>query len=252
MQSTPSHRFSRASLVVTGLLVSSAWGCAHLPQTGAEVTGEPLGVEMRTETRIYTTQAKVGEVVHRDSSGRTVGTSEVFENRTGSYDVMRWQAFQGDSPIDDQDFFRIGRDTASAQEIAALRQSGMTMNKVGIGLLIGGGAAALGGIILGNVLASSSSSNSSSGLTWPYYVGYIAVVPISVGSILTWVGFARVKREHPIDDPARANAVAKRYNKSIGAAPAPVVQEDEEEEEEEDPLTRPRPKKKMKKKRPSE
>lgn len=245
MQSTPSIRVSRTAVVLAGVLVSSAWGCAHLPKTGAEATGEPLNVEMRTETHTYTTQAKVGEVVHRDSAGRAVGTSEVYENRTGSYDVQRWQVFQGDTPIDDQDFFRIGGDIDSAKEIAASRQSGMTMNKVGLGLLIGGGAAALGGFILANAVGSSSSS--SNGLSPLYYVGYAGMVTVSVGGILTWVGLAKVKREHPIDDAPRANAVAKKYNKSIGGGSVAPAAQDEEEEEE----PKPKPKKKKKKKKPS-
>ncbi len=250
MPSTPSLRVSRVSrtkLVVAGVLVSTVWGCAHLPKTGAEATGEPLNVEMRTETHTYTTQAKVGEVVHRDSSGRSVGTSEVYENRTGSYDVQRWQVFQGDTPIDDQDFFRIGGDIDSAKEIAASRQSGMTMNKVGLGLLIGGGAAALGGFILGNALSSSNSS--SNGLSPVFYVGYAGMLTAGVGGMLTWIGIAKVKREHPIDDAVRANAVAKKYNKSIGGGSvAPAAQDDEEEEEE----PKPKPKKKKKKKKSSD
>lgn len=236
MQSTPSHRVSRASLVLAGALLSSAWGCAHLPKTGTEATGEPLNVEFRTETHTYTTQAKVGEVVNRDSSGRVVGTSEVYENRTGSYDVMRWQVFQGDTRIDDQDFFRIGGDADTAREIAASRQSGVTMNRIGLGLLIGGGAAALTGFVLGNVIKSDDG-----GLSPVFYLGYAGLITAGVGGTLTWIGLAKAKREHPVDDPDRANAVAKKYNKSLGVSAAPAKEEEEEEEE-------PKPKKKKKKK----
>lgn len=238
MFSIPSHRVSRASLVLLGALTSSAWGCAHLPKTGAEATGEPLNVDFRTETHTYTTQAKVGEVVSRDSSGRVVGTSEVYENRTGSYDVQRWQVFQGETPIDDQDFFRIGGDIETAKEIAASRQSGMTMNRVGIGLMIGGGALAVAGYALG-LAASSSDPNTGSSTApgWMWPAASIGMVTVSVGGILTFIGLAKVKREHPVEDPQRANAVAKKYNKTLGAAPAA-----EEEEE-------PKPKKKKKKKK---
>jgi len=236
---------SRASLVLAGALLSSAWGCAHLPKTGVEATGEPLNVEFRTETHTYTTQAKVGEVVNKDSSGRVVGTSDVYQTQTGSYDVMRWQVFQGDTKIDDQDFFRIGGDIDTAKEIAASRQSGVTMNKVGVGLLIGGGALALAGIIGGY---ATSSSSSSSGINPVYYLAYGGLVTVSVGGILTFVGLAKVKKEHPIEDPDRANAVAKKYNASLGAGTAPAKVEEEEEEEE----PKPKPKKKKKKKKSSD
>jgi len=248
MPSTSSIRVSRTALVVAGVLVSSVWGCASLPKTGIEATGEPLNVEMRTETHTYTTQAKVGEVVHRDSSGRAVGTSEVYENRTGSYDVQRWQVFQGDTPIDDQDFFRIGGDIDSAKEIAASRQSGVTMNKVGVGLLIGGGALALAGLFLGPALATKDANGIETSPGWTPYVMTGGLIAVSVGGIMTFMGIAKVKREHPIDDAPRANAVAKKYNKSldggsVSAAPA-------EEEEEEEP--KPKPKKKKKKKKSSD
>ncbi|MBK9258611.1 MAG: hypothetical protein IPM54_02120 [Polyangiaceae bacterium] len=243
MQSIPSRRVSCASLLVSGFLASGAWGCASLPKTGIESTGEPLNVEVRTETHTYTTQAKVGEVVSRDSSGRVIGTSEVYENRTGTYDVTRWQVFQGDTPIDDQDFFRIGGDIASAKEIAASRQSGVTMNKVGIGLLIGGGALALAGIILGPALTTTDSNGIETSPSWTPYLMTGGLLTVSVGGVLTWIGIAKVKREHPIDDPARANAVAKKYNASLGSGSAPVADEDEEDE------PPPPPKKKKKKKK---
>lgn len=246
MQSTPNHRVSRASFILTGVLLSSAWGCAHLPKTGIESTGEPLNVEFHTETHTYSTQAKVGEVVNKDSSGRVVGTSDVYETRTGTYDVQKWQVFQGDTPIDDQDFFRIGGDIDSAKEIAASRQSGMTMNKIGLGLLIGGGAAALAGIGLSYALAPTPdpvTGATPAASKVPYGLMTAGLITVSVGGILTWVGIAKVKREHPIDDPDRANAVARKYNKSIGAGAAPAKDEEEEEE------PKPKPKKKKKKKK---
>jgi len=243
MLSTPNYRVSGASLVLLGTLASSAWGCAHLPKTGTEATGEPLNVEFRTETHTYQTQAKVGEVVNRDSSGRVVGTSEVYENRTGSYDVQRWQVFQGETPIDDQDFFRIGGDIETAKEIASSRQSGMTMNRVGIGMMIGGGALALAGFALASVLTKTDPTTGvTSSPGWAYPAATVGMVSVSVGGILTFIGLAKVKREHPIEDPQRANAVAKKYNKTLGGGAAAAEEEEEQ----------PKPKKKKKKKKPVE
>lgn len=241
MQSIPSHRVSYASLIVSGLLASGAWGCASLPKTGVESTGEPLNVEVRTETHTYTTQAKVGEVVSRDSSGRVVGTSEVYENRTGTYDVTRWQVFQGDDPIDDQDFYRIGGDIDTAKQIAATRQSGVTLNKIGVGLLIGGGALALASIILGPALTTKDANGTEKSPSWTPYAMTGGLITVSVGGVLTFMGIAKVKREHPIDDPARANAVAKKYNARLGSGSVSAKDEDEEDE------PPPPPKKKKKK-----
>jgi hypothetical protein len=240
MLSTPNHRVSRASLLLLGTLASSAWGCAHLPKTGVEATGEPLNVDFRTETHTYQTQAKVGEVVNRDSAGRVVGTSEVYENRVGSYDIQRWQVFQGETTIDDQDFFRIGGDLDTAKEIAASRQSGMTMNRVGIGMMIGGGALAIAGYALGQALATTDANGTVTTPGWAWPAASIGMVSVSVGGILTFIGLAKVKREHPVEDPQRANAVAKKYNKTLGGGAAAA-----EEEE-------PKPKKKKKKKKPVE
>ena len=64
---------------------------------------------------------------------------------------------------------------------------------------------------------------------------------------MTWIGIAKVKREHPIEDPGRANAVAKKYNQSLGAGTAPAAKDEEDEEE-----PKPKPKKKKKKKKSSD
>ncbi|MDI1451533.1 hypothetical protein [Polyangium sp. 6x1] len=202
-----------------------SWGCASLPKTGIETTGEPLNVEVRTETHTYVTQAKVGEVQHRDSSGRLVGTSSLYENQVGSYDVTRWQVFQGEEPIDDQDFFSIAGDTRTANEIADYRATGVSMNRVGIGLAIAGGAAMLAGIILGSSLSTKDEYGTESRPTWTTAAATGGVILGLVGGGVAWAGYARTKREHPIDDPQKAANAARRYNKQIGEMP----EADEEE-----------------------
>src|SRR5262245_33222080 len=96
-------------------------GCIHMPATGVKATGEPLSVDVNTEKRAYVAQEKTGETVHRDASGRVIGTSESYQDTLVEYDVTRWQVFQGDYKIDDQDFFRIGGDDQAADEIANMR-----------------------------------------------------------------------------------------------------------------------------------
>lgn len=223
MQPTSFRRVSPALLFVASAVLSSTWGCAHLPHTGAEATGEALDVEVNTQTYTYTTQTKVGEVVNRDSYGNVVGTAEIYENRTGFYDVRRWQAFQGEMPIDDQDFFRIAGDVEAANHIAAYRRSGVTMNRIGVGLLIGGGALALAGLLLLPTLTTKDAYGIARTPSWPTYVMGAGGITLSVGGIMTFLGLAKARREHPIDDPARAHGLAKRYNKSLGIQSSRVV-----------------------------
>ncbi|MDI3287229.1 hypothetical protein [Polyangium sp. 15x6] len=208
-----------------------SWGCAHLPKTGTESTGEPLNVEVRTETHTYVTQAKVGEVQHRDSSGRLVGTSSLYENQVGSYDVTRWQVFQGETPIDDQDFFNIAGDTEAANRIADYRATGVTMNRVGLGLAIVGGAAMLAGIILGSTVTTKDEYGTESRPLWTTAAATGGILVGLVGGGIAWAGYARTKREHPIDDPQKAANAARRYNKEIGEQP----EDNDDEEEEERP-----------------
>ncbi|MDI1476221.1 hypothetical protein [Polyangium sp. y55x31] len=204
-----------------------SWGCAHLPKTGTESTGEPLNVEVRTETHTYVTQAKVGEVQHRDSSGRLVGTSSLYENQVGSYDVTRWQVFQGDTPIDDQDFYKIAGDTETANQIADYRSTGVTMNRVGLGLAIAGGALAIAGMFIFPLMGEKDQYGNVDRPAWTIYAGTGGLILGLVGGGVAWAGYARTKREHPIDDPQRAANTARKYNKQIGEMP----ENDDEEEE---------------------
>lgn len=207
------------------ILAAGSWGCATLPKTGVESTGEPLNVEVRTETHTYVTQAKVGEVEHRDSRGRYVGSSSIYENRMGAYDITRWQVFQGETPIDDQDFFNIAGDTEAATQIATYRAKGVMMNRVGLGMAIGGGALALASIILGSALVSKNEYGFESRPTWTTWSMTGGLIVGAVGGSLALVGNARTKRKHPIDDPQRAANAAKRYNKAIGEEPEPIEEE---------------------------
>ncbi|WP_136934343.1 phage holin family protein [Polyangium fumosum] len=214
-----------SAVPVVMVLAMGSWGCAHLPKTGTESTGEPLNVEVRTETHTYVTQAKVGEVQHRDSSGRLVGTSSLYENQVGSYDVTRWQVFQGEMNIDDQDFYSIAGDADAAAQIADYRSTGVTMNRVGIGLAIAGGAAMLAGIILGSSLSTKDEYGIASRPTWTTAAATGGILMGLVGGGVAWAGYARTKREHPIDDPQKAANAARRYNKQIGEQPEPEPEE---------------------------
>jgi hypothetical protein len=225
------------ALVTATSLALSSMGCATLPKTGVESTGEPLNVEIKTETHTYVSQAKVGEVVNRDSAGRVIGTSEVYENRVGSYDVTRWQAFQGGDEIDDQDLYRISGDIKTAKDIAAYRASGVLMNRIGLGFLIGGGVATGAGM----ALAATQTPDGEQRPTYTTVMMSAGIIALLVGGSLMFYGAAKTKRQHPIDDPERADKAARKYNAALGSGDAPPAAQEEEEEEEEEA---PKPKKK--------
>ncbi len=200
-----------------------------MPVTGIEATREALDVEVRTDTYTYTTTTKVGEVVNRDSYGNVVGTAEIYENRTGFYNVMRWQAFQGEMPIDDEDLYRIAGDNAIADKIRESRESGVSLNKIGIGMMIGGGALAIASVLLIPAFTTKDAYGVEKAPTWfPYAMG-AGGLTVSIGSVLTFVGLAKARRQHPIDDPSLAYAVARRYNKSLGIESKREVQRQENE-----------------------
>jgi len=201
------------------VLAAGSWGCARLPKTGTPSTGEPLKVEVHTESHSYVTQAKVGEVQHRDSSGRLVGTSSLYENQVGYYEVQRWQVFQGETPIDDQDFYNIAGDTEAAKQIAAYRAKGVVINRVGFGLLIAGGALALASLIVVPLASPRDRYGNVDRPAWTLMVGSGGLLMSLVGGTMAAAGRARAKREHPIDDPKKAEKAARRYNDEIGEQP---------------------------------
>ena len=195
-----------------------AGGCAHLPPTGAKATGEPLVVDTRTDQQSYVVQQRVGEVVHRTSSGRYVGTTGIYENQTViAPPIVHWQAFQGKEKLDDQDFFRIGGDADVAKEIAAMRDSGVTLNRVGLVIFMLSGAAAVGGFVL---MRTEKTSSYDPPPIWTVALAYGGLFTAVTGGSIALYGRWKTKREHPIDDPERAKRVADKYNASIGAGAA--------------------------------
>jgi hypothetical protein len=200
-----SHR-----VLFAALAAALSIGCAHLPETGAQATGEPLAVRTEHVTERWTEQAKVGEVQHRDSSGRSLGTSEIYEDRVVSATHLEWYAAQGNSRIDDADFFRISGDEWATNEVESYRSTGIVMNRVGLGLLAAGAATLLGGY------AMRSDSDPGLGLAMTY--GSSAL--FCSGGLLTWMGMARTRESvHPVEMD-RAQVAAAAYNAKINATSA--------------------------------
>jgi hypothetical protein len=188
-------------------------GCAHLPTTGLQPSGDLLQVVQSSHQVHYAVKQKVGEVEYRDPYGRIVGTSNVYEDRLVTQNVLTWYPRQGQRRLDDYDFFRISGDEQAAQEISDYRNSGIVMNRVGLSMLGAGALTVAIGFALSLLVPHDTSVSPF------YYVSTAGGLVAGTGGLLTWLGFARNKEDaHPIDDVERATADAEAYNEKLARA----------------------------------
>ncbi len=191
-------------------------GCASLPE-GPPVapTGEPLSVREKTETALVNERVKVGEVEHKNSYGQTVARSDVYANQTRMVHYQVWSAYQGEQKIADDDLYRIANDKAASAEVMDKRESGVTLNRIGLGIL----AAGVVGMVGGYALSTQSKPDQ------PSYTGtYLMVgsgLAASVGGLLAYFGKAKASAEHPLEQD-RAHAAAASYNRALATGSAPV------------------------------
>jgi hypothetical protein len=222
---------SRPALLLVPCLALLA-GCATLPATGAPATGELLQVHAENVTHTWTSKDKVATVEHKDEHGRSIGQSDVYEDRQHSATSLEWFPQQGESRVDDQDFFAIAGDLKAAREIEDYRQNGLLMNHVGLGLVAAGVAALIGGFAANSAQSSAAASSGTGTSTGFSGVGYGLTLGgallAGTGGYLTWFGIARENPAvHPLDLD-RAQVAAARYNAGLLArnaapVPAPVV-----------------------------
>jgi hypothetical protein len=184
------------------LLVSS--GCATLPRTGAPATGEPLAVKTDVLYSRATVREKVGTVEHRDSGGRNVGTSELYEDRQVINSHLVWATYQGGSVIDEEDFFRIAGDTSAADSIRRSRHTGLWLNRAGWGAAVGFGLLAVGGY------AMAAQSNGDS--TAPRMLMIGGLLGVSGGAYLAYIGKAMVDPQRRHNSMGTASVTAAEYN----------------------------------------
>jgi hypothetical protein len=189
---------------VTAVLAVQVTGCATLPKTGVvQATGEPLEVVWEQQTHEYVEQVKVAEVQHRDSQGRSLGSSDVVENKLRTYTTQRWYPAQGKSPLDDEDFFRIAGDARAAQEVREYREVGVLYNRLGIGFVAAGGAVAIASLTLKNAPVIGKNPN----------VGLYS--SLGLGLLGVWLYSKAIGRLNPENHPVdanRATTAAKAYN----------------------------------------
>jgi hypothetical protein len=193
------------------LLALPLVACAALPPPVASPSGEPLAVREETKTAVVTERVKVGEVEHKTNAGQTYAKSEVYENKERQVQYQVWKSYQGSEPISDDDLYRIAKDKEAEDAVARSRETGVTMNRVGLGLLAAGVAGMVGGYV-----AASSASNDATGITGSpgMYVAYGSSLVAGAGGVLTWLGLSKAQAEHPLEQD-RARAAAARYNRAL-------------------------------------
>lgn len=110
-------------------------GCLSVPTAqGIPATGEPLAVASEALTQETTTAHQVGTAT--TDSGGTVGIYEI-EKHHSVVDVD-WTVSQGNSPIDDEDFFRIAGDRDAADDVQSHRSHARWFNRISLVALAGG------------------------------------------------------------------------------------------------------------------
>lgn len=211
-------KFSATHRFVAPFAVALASGCASLPEPVAAPNGQPLSIREHTETKQYTTKEQVGEVEYKNQNGDKVGSAAVYQNRLNTVQYQVWNAYQGNAKISDDDLYRIARDKQAEDEVRSKRESGVFLNRLGVGGIILGAVAAGAGYYLmsqqkpAETDATGQTTGGPSAL--PMALLYGGLVTVSVGSVLTWVGIAKAKREHPLDQN-RAMQAADNYNGAL-------------------------------------
>lgn len=113
------------------LLPFCGLGCATLPVTGANATGERLSVFEGFATTSGVRREKVGEVEDTNAVGTPVGKADVYQDRAVTTSRPIWFPRQGRARLEDEDFFRRAGDAEAATDVHAARERGVLLNRVG-------------------------------------------------------------------------------------------------------------------------
>lgn len=195
------------SIVAMGLTGGLGSGCATLPTPQAVANGERLSIRDGTELSQYETSEKVGEVQHRDSSGHTIGSSDIYENRLHTVQRYVWRAYQGNLRISDDDLYRIAQDEPASLEVQSIRESGVLINRIGLGtIVLGVVASGLSYFAIGHDRPMLGIGLSVGGL-----------LTASVGGLLAYFGLQEASNEHPLEQ-SRAIQAADNYNRRLSGA----------------------------------
>ena len=196
------------------LLVPTLAGCfafpsAKSPKTGAVATGEPLAVVDDVKVWTTTEKEKVGETVHKDSSGNTIGTSDTYQEKTKVHSMKVWYPVQGNAQLPDEDFFRIAGDQQALDETLEMRENGKKWNRRGKITMIAGGVGFIAGLFVPHTL----------GRTLLMTGGGLAV---SGGWYMSYWGAKQMDPEQHAVDRSIAERAARQYNERLGTVGASV------------------------------
>lgn len=183
---------------------------ANRPKTGAVATGEPLAVVDDIKTWTTTHKEKVGEAVHTDDRGNTVGKTNVYANRTRVHHKRVWYLAQGREKIDDEDFFRIAGDDDALKITQDLRAKAKKRNRNGNITMGVGLAASVAALFIDQPLARS-------GLA----IG--GAVALGVGWYLSFSSSRMMQPEYHAVSRSIAERAARQYNTKLGGSPGKTV-----------------------------
>jgi hypothetical protein len=176
---------------------------AKAPTSGAVATGEPLAVVDDVKVWTTTSKEKVGETVYKDSTGSTVATADVYQDKTQVHSMKVWYPVQGTQQLPDEDFFRIAGDQNALTETGKMRDSARTWNSRGkITMLVGAV-----GFVAGYFVPSAL------GRTLLMTGGGLAV---SGGWYMAYWGAKQMEPENHAVDRSIAERAARQYNQGLG------------------------------------
>jgi hypothetical protein len=188
--------------------------CATIPQTGALPSGEPLQLETTFETQRAMRPSRIG--------GAMLSDTPVGESQAVTLVQMRWVPKQGESPVDDEDFFRIAGDERSANQIASYREKSLWLHRGGVIAALAGLASVVATITIN---ASSPRKMSDSGTVMLLSASTLVT---GFGAATAAVGAAQLERDHHPVDLLRAHSAALTYNERLGydTDPLPAIELD--------------------------
>ncbi len=141
-----------ARLLALVLLVFFLVGCAPFlvqkPERTGEPTEGPLRIHVHTEHHTYRARERVGQTVHRDSTGERVGTSEVYQDVVREGQDTTYELQRSEILVDEADFYAFAGHNAVVDDIEATRDRAVTINRISTGAAIVGASAMIGSYFL--------------------------------------------------------------------------------------------------------
>jgi hypothetical protein len=212
--------FSARSSVLGVLALPLLVGCASMPEPVAVRTGEPLEVRERSGVSHVKVKEKTGEIRHRDSRGRSTGTSTIYSDRIKAVRWHEWSLHQGDTEVSENDFYRLANDAAAEEEVRSHHASGVFQNRLGFGMFLGGLGAAGAGYYF------TTKEPEEGGSEIPAYVMIGGAVVSCIGMYLIANGASKTADKRVLPQE-RAEAAAERYNRTLPDSAGAAAPDDE-------------------------